>query len=85
MSQVEFNEQNLGGPVYNRPEIKRSTPLINLIIKLGAKDEKQANLVLMGIAITSLVLTAIIISRQLGGNEAPAPIDQIPPAEDILY
>jgi len=76
---VEFNEENnfSGGGLQNqsydtfRPAAKSSW-MVDLLLKYGiAKDEKQANYILIGITVAAFGLTLYVIFS--GGSSAPNP------------
>ena len=70
MADVQFEENNFEGrfsPVSSQPPV-----LVRFILKTGlVKDEKQANYVLIGIAVVA-VISAIFILRSSFGGSAPA-------------
>jgi hypothetical protein len=64
MSDVTFQEDTLAAPVQNHAEKK--SLLVRMVLKTGvAKDDKEAQKVLLGVALTCVALS--ILSLFLGG------------------
>ncbi len=74
MSNVEFEENNfsVGIPLQQAT----TTPtLVRLILKTGiAKDEKQANFVLIGVAVSAFLLTVYVIYSSFFSRPTPKPL-----------
>ena len=71
MSNVEFEDNDFPG---GRPVSESSgTPtLVRILLKFGVvKDEKQANYVLIGIAVCAVILTLFVIKGSFGGRPNP--------------
>ena len=79
MSDIQFNEdQNYSYTRYQQ----RTSGFVSLIIKLGlAKDEKDANKVIVIIGIIAITITIGVFMFGGGGNKNKAPTDNILPAE----
>ncbi len=69
MSNVQFEENNLPG---DRLVPSGGLPtLVKLLLKTGlAKSEKQANYVLIGIAVCAVLLTVYVIKSSFGSSGA---------------
>lgn len=61
MAQVEFDQSQYGRPSY---AFKKTPPLVKLLMKMGVKEEKTANKMLLVIAVIAVVLTVIVIKTQ---------------------
>jgi hypothetical protein len=72
---VEFNEESgfSGGPSFNSyRQAPQSSWMINALLKFGfAKNEKQANYVLIGIAVVAFAVTLYIIFGGSGSKPNP--------------
>lgn len=77
MSNVEFNEEKYISRSYDN---KRSM-LINLVMKIGAKNENQANLTLLVIGALMILLSIFIFigNSSSNTNDVPPP----PPIYEI--
>lgn len=65
MTNVSFEEETLA-PTYTRAIPKQSAGLTALLIRWGvAKDTRSANVVLIGVAVCSLVLTFFLLRTAL--------------------
>lgn len=69
MSNVEFNEEKYIPRSYDNKRLK----LINLIMKMGAKNESQANLALLVIGILIILLSIFIFIRNSSSNTNDVP------------
>lgn len=70
MSNLQFQEEQVGG----NPLRKKNGKIVSKIISLGiAKDAKQANYVLLGIAAASILITVLALVST--GSSAPATAD----------
>lgn len=83
MPNVEFDENNLPMGRFT-PGVGQSPGLVKLVIKLGiAKDERNANYVLIGIAVCAILLTIFVLKNSFSGsrsrqNSAIIPIATFP-------
>jgi len=68
MSDVQFEEGNFQGrfaPVSSQPPT-----LVKFVLKTGlVKDDKQANYVLIGIAVVAVISTFFVIKSNFGGSQ----------------
>jgi hypothetical protein len=79
---VQFNEPEYGAPARAASKSKQG-PLIRFLIGRGwAKDEAGANRVLLGVAVTVIVITGMVWVSQIrfGGDTVvpPEPISATP-------
>lgn len=66
MSNVEFEENNFPGNRF--VEASKSPVMVKFILQTGlVKDEKQANYVLIGVAVCAFLLTLYVIKDMFGG------------------
>ncbi len=77
MSDVQFEESNFQGRF--TPVSSQLPTLVRLVLKTGlVKDEKQANYVLIGIAVVAVISTIFVIKSNFGGAQSGG--DFVPPS-----
>jgi len=74
MSDIQFNET----PGINRPVMrKKEGGLEKMLIEKGiAKDKKQAEMILIGVAVLAFALTAMVLMTQMSPS-APSGTDAV--------
>ncbi len=77
---VEFPEEKFEGENNYTPN--KTSTMVKWVMKTGlVKDEKQANIVLVGVAVLFFVVSFIVMSDFGGSKPQPTYIEDIP--EDI--
>lgn len=65
MSDVQFDDNNPSGRF--APSVSGTPALVRLVLKTGiVKDEKQANYILIGIAVCAVLLTLYVLKSSFG-------------------
>jgi len=67
---VEFDQENSFNQNFNKNFAKSNVSKINLFLikHKFAKDDKQANIILLGVSFVSIVLTAVILNVSVFGG-----------------
>ncbi len=69
MSDVEFNPNQNKYKGYQYEDNLKSPKIIKTLLKTGlVKNEKQANYVLMGVAVVAILFTIILLTSTFGDN-----------------
>lgn len=80
--EVQFEESE--DLVYQKVTVRKKSFLIRIAMKLGAKNERQANMLLLAAAVVFFIVTSILFMRLAGvgpfnGSGDPSDLNDIPP------